>query len=250
MDQNVPTAEPTTPPVAPPKPPEPGGLVGLWRGWLRPFLVVMAVLFTFRSVVLDWNVVPSGSMKPTILEGDYIFVNKLAYDLKVPFTTQHLLSWGEPQRGDVVVFTPPGERDRYVKRVVGVPGDVLELRDNKLFVNGEPAAYEPLDPAVYRDLPPDSLAGGLFAREVVAGRGHPVRLEPDRRPTGSFAPLTVPPGHYFMMGDNRDDSKDSRSFKFVSRDRILGRVSVVAVSLDPQHGQSPRWQRFLKALSS
>jgi signal peptidase I len=219
----------------------------------------VAVLFTFRSVVLDWNVVPSGSMKPTIVEGDYIFVNKLAYDLKVPFTTHPLLAWGSPQRGDVVVFTPPGEHDRFVKRVVGVPGDRLELRDNRLFVNGEPADYEKLDPGAYQDLTPSSRAGSLtpssragswFAREVVAGRGHPIMLEPDRPARDSFAPLVVPPGRYFVMGDNRDNSQDSRYFGLVSRDRIVGRVSVVALSLDPQHGQFPRWQRFLHPLSS
>jgi len=105
---------------------------------------VALFLSLFRSMVLDWNVVPTGSMKPTILEGDYIFVNKLAYGLKVPFTSSRLFSWSEPDRGDIVVFAPPGETDRYVKRVVGLPGDRLEMRDNQLCVNGAPCRYREL----------------------------------------------------------------------------------------------------------
>jgi signal peptidase I len=231
--------EPTTPSKGP----------GLWRGWLRPFVLTLAALFVFRSVVLDWNVVPSGSMKPTILEGDYIVVNKLAFDLKVPFTGQPLLEWGNPGRGDIIVFTPPGKTERYVKRVVGVPGDVLELRDNELFVNGQRASYEPLDPGVYQDLPAQARTSGEFAREVVAGRGHPIMLHPDRPGPDSFEPLVVPPGHYFVMGDNRDNSEDSRVFGLVARERISGRVSVVALSLDPLRHRLPRWARFFHGLT-
>src|SRR5262249_25125047 len=103
-----------------------------------------------RSAVLDWNVVPTGSMNPTILEGDYILVNKLAYDIRLPFVGLSLTRCEDPARGDIVVFEPPGERDRYVKRIVGVPGDVVELRDNRLYVNGEPAEYVVFEP----ELPP------------------------------------------------------------------------------------------------
>src|SRR5262245_16450104 len=98
-------------------------------------------MFAFRSSVLDWNVVPTGSMKPTILEGDYIVVNKLAYDVRVPFLGTPLVQRASPARGDVVVFLPPGEDQLYVKRVVGVPGDVVEMRDNRLLINGRPAVY-------------------------------------------------------------------------------------------------------------
>jgi signal peptidase I len=235
--------QPTSPSPAPGAEPPPKAPPGLWRGWVRPFLLVLVGLLVFRSVVLDWNVVPSGSMKPTIVEGDYIFVDKLAYDLKVPFTSQVLLHWGGPRRGDIVVFTPPGETERYVKRVVGVPGDRLELRDNQLFVNGEPARYEPLN------APPQAQANDWLGREVVAGRGHPILLSPDRPGPDSFEPMTVPAGHYFLMGDNRDDSKDSRFFGPVARERIVGRVTRVAISLDPWHHRLPRWGRFLLSLT-
>ena len=141
-----------------------------WRNWLRPFVMVAGAMIVLRSSVLDWNVVPTGSMKPTIVEGDYILVNKLAFDLRVPLTGQRLLSWSDPQRGDIVVFDPPGERDRYVKRIVGVPGDVLELRDNCLFVNGKAAQYHALDPNGRDNDSRVAPESDWFGMEIVAGR--------------------------------------------------------------------------------
>ena len=94
----------------------------LWREEFRPLLIMALVVFAVRSSFADWNNVPTGSMKPTILEGDYVFVNKLAYDLKVPFTTLHLAEWSAPQRGDIVVFYSPKDGTRLVKRTVGLPG--------------------------------------------------------------------------------------------------------------------------------
>src|SRR5687767_15686032 len=120
-------------------------LVTFVRRQVAPFAFVVLVLLSFRSSIADWNDVPTGSMNPSILEGDRIFVNKLAYDLKVPFTTWHLAEWGEPKRGDVVVFYAPSDGIRMVKRVVGLPGDTLTLRDNRLYVNGEPADYGDAD---------------------------------------------------------------------------------------------------------
>src|SRR5262249_35490102 len=109
---------------------------GFWRSWVKPIAVVIVVMTTVRSAIADWNDVPTGSMKPSILEGDRIFVNKLAYDLKLPFTRWHLLQWGGPKRGDIVVFPSPADETRLVKRIIGTPGDCLELRDNRLLVNG------------------------------------------------------------------------------------------------------------------
>ena len=100
---------------------------------------------SFKSAIADWNIVPTGSMKPTILEGDRIFVNKLAYDLKIPYTTLHIATWGAPQRGDIVVFYSPVDGTRLVKRVVGIPGDSIAMRNNQLTINGEDIRYEPLD---------------------------------------------------------------------------------------------------------
>src|SRR5262245_51811636 len=124
----------------------------LRKSWLKPLATALIAMVTFRSAVADWNVVPTGSMKPTILEGDRIFVNKLAYDLKVPFLEQPLLEWSDPKRADIVTFRSPIDGTLFVKRVVGLPGDRIEMRDNRLFVNGKPATYGPLDPAIPQQL--------------------------------------------------------------------------------------------------
>ena len=105
-----------------------------WREWVKPLLVVVIVCTSFRSAVADWNDVPTGSMKPTILEGDRILVNKLAYDLKVPYTTWHLFEWAEPARGELVICYSPADGNRLVKRVIAVGGDHLEMRNNRLFI--------------------------------------------------------------------------------------------------------------------
>jgi signal peptidase I len=115
----------------------------LWKKEIRPLLVFALALFAVRSSLADWNDVPTGSMKPTILEGDRVFVNKLAYDLKVPFTTWHLAEWKDPQRGEIVVFFSPYDGVRLVKRVIGVPGDRIELRNDVLILNGEEVRYSP-----------------------------------------------------------------------------------------------------------
>ena len=110
----------------------------LWFEWLRPAALIAAIVLPLKSAIADWNWVPSGSMKPTIMEGDLVFVNKLAYDLKVPFTTWHIAEWSNPQRGDIVVFFSPHDGKRLVKRVIGLPGDLVELRNNALIINGRP----------------------------------------------------------------------------------------------------------------
>ncbi|MCX5683699.1 MAG: signal peptidase I [Planctomycetota bacterium] len=182
-------------------------LVRLWNGWIKPFLIILILAGAVRSAIADWNDVPTGSMKPSIIEGDRIFVNKLAYDLKVPFTLWRLARWAEPARGDVVVFFEPVHEQRYVKRVIGRPGDEIELRGNRLIVNGR----------------------------AVESRS-------------DFGPVTVPEGQYFLMGDNRDQSLDSRYFGFVERDRIVGRASRIIFSVDSGRWYAPRPERFFEKL--
>src|SRR5436853_4058429 len=114
----------------------------LWREWVRPLGLVAIIVFPLKSALADWNWVPTGSMKPTILEGDLVFVNKLAYDLKVPFTLQRLAAWDDPARDDIAVFFSPYDGQRLVKRVVAVPGDTIELRNNVLLLNGQALKYE------------------------------------------------------------------------------------------------------------
>jgi len=216
-----------------------------WREWVRPMLVMGFVLGSFRSAVADWNDVPTGSMKPTILEGDRVFVNKLAYDLKVPFTSWRLARWSEPQRGQIVVFFSPRDEKRLVKRVIGLPGERIQMRNRLLFVNGVPMPQVLLDAA---GLDAAALDGAVPSTEALGARGHPVLANLERPSMTSFGLVTVPEGSYLMMGDNRDNSFDSRFFGFVTRDRIVGEATAVALSIDWARHRA-RWERFFTRLS-
>jgi signal peptidase I len=219
-----------------------------WKKEIRPLLITALVVCAVRSSLADWNDVPSGSMRPTILEGDRIFVNKLAYDLKVPFTTWHLAAWGNPQRGDIVVFFSPHDGKRLVKRVIGQPGDTIELRDNQLVLNGTPVAYQPIAEELLRDIPAAQREGRIFASEQLPGQTHAVAGYPAAPAPRNFAPFVVPPGEYFMLGDNRDDSFDSRFYGSVKREKIVGRATAVVLSLDKGNSWLPRWQRSFSTL--
>lgn len=227
----------------------PGRARAFWD-WLRPLVLLLVALLSFRSAVADWNDVPTGSMKPTILEGDRVFVNKIAYDLKVPFTTWRLMEWADPGRGDVVVLLSPENGRRLIKRVIGLPGDVLELRGNRLHVNGEPARYEPLEGTIAERLEAEQPFRRFLAWEGVGPDRYPVMVTPALHTAlGDFGPLTVPDDQYFLMGDNRDESRDSRAIGFVPRELILGRAVAVAFSLDADEGfPFVRPGRFFEAL--
>lgn len=218
------------------------------RGWIGSLLVAFLIATSIKSAVADWYVVPTGSMKPTIVEGDRIFTNKLAYDLKLPYTTIHLASWDDPKRGDIVVFYSPTDGKRMVKRVVGIPGDVIAMRDNQLYINGERLDYQPIDQDRYAQVMAEQLAESQFYRESLPGKKHPVMMLPSRPARRSFKKIVVPEGHYYMMGDNRDNSADSRYFGFVSRKQILGRANAIVISLDIDNRYRPRWQRFFSKL--
>jgi signal peptidase I len=216
-------------------------LARLWHDWVKPLSVVLLVLGSFRSAIADWNDVPTGSMKPTILEGDRVFVNKLAYDLRVPFTRIRLGAWARPERGDIVVLDSPHDGKRLVKRVIGIPGDRVEMRRYRLIINGTAADYEIAAP------PRPGL--GHLVRETIDGRSHLILATPERPAMPSFEPVTVPPECYIVMGDNRDNSFDSRFFGYVTRDRIMGEVTSVVLSFDLDHYFLPRFGRFFSRLS-
>lgn len=219
-----------------------------WREWLKPGLVIVLVTTALRSALADWNDVPTGSMKPSILEGDRVWVNKLAYDLKVPFTTWHLAEWSDPQRGEVVVFFSPANGQRLVKRVIGLPGDTVELRDNRLFLNGRAVDYDPLDTVIVNAIPAVQQSRHAFASERLTERRHPVMATPALPARRSFGPTAIPAGHYFMLGDNRDNSLDSRYFGPVPREQIVGRSTAVVLSFDRERWFAPRWARCFTAI--
>jgi len=210
---------------------------------IRIFLLMVLIVSSLRSALADWNDVPTGSMKPTIEVGDRVVVNKLAYDLKIPFTTINIFKWADPGRGDIVVLFSPADGTRLVKRVVATPGDTVAMYNNQLFINGKPAMWSPLMSA-------DDQEQGLtfVADESLGGRSHKVMLTPQVPAVRSFAPTKVPPASYFVLGDNRDNSNDSRFIGFIGRKRIVGRATAVAFSLDRDHHWTPRLNRFFKKL--
>ena len=225
-------------------------LLKIWREW-RGFVLFVAVMLVFRSAIADWNQVPSGSMKPSILDGDRIVVDKLAYDLRVPFTLTRLAQWSDPERGDVVTFPNPEDDRLFVKRVVGIPGDVVEMRRNQLIINGEKATYTPLSTQEVAELPIAGAKSYRFFYEDVLGSKRIVMLNAysDAR-WSTFGPHTIAPGRYWMMGDNRDNSRDSRAegIGLIDRERIVGRAHAIAFSVDYDQYYAPRLERFFTDL--
>lgn len=214
----------------------------MWQEY-RGLLLFISLMFVFRSVVADWNTVPTGSMQPTIVEGDRIWVDKMAYDLRIPFT--HISVWhrGEPQRGDIVVFDSARADKRMVKRVIGLPGDVVAMVNNRLSINGMPLDYAP-DHAI------TGIEGSLAFDEQLPERDHPIYLRPgERTPLSNFGPVQVPEGQFLVLGDNRDRSADSRVYGFIPRNEIVGRSRSVVMSLDYDDYYLPRSERFLIPLA-
>ncbi len=211
---------------------------------IRIFVLMILIVSSLRSALADWNDVPTGSMKPTIQEGDRVVVNKLAYDLKVPFTTIDIVKWDDPERGDIVVLFSPVDGTRLVKRVVAIPGDKVEMRDNQLFVNGRIAKQSPIGMGSTEDAGPVSIVD-----EDLYGHNHKVMLTPEIPAVRSFGPVTVPAGNYFVLGDNRDNSNDSRFIGFIERRRIVGKAVAVAFSLDRSRWFIPRMDRFFEGLN-
>src|SRR6185436_2816195 len=180
-----------------------------------------------------------------ILPGDRIVVNKLAYGLRVPFTHTWLARWDDPSAGEIVIFASPKDGTRLVKRVIAGPGDTIELRNNLLVINGVAQAYSPLTASSLETVSERFKAGRAFATEQLAGHSHAVESIPQiANAMRDFGPVTLPADQYFMMGDSRDNSVDSRYFGFVPVETVVGRSSAVAISLDRERWFVPRWGRW------
>ena len=215
-----------------------GALLKAWREY-RGFAVFIVLMAIFRSALADWNVVPTGSMKPTIVEGDRILVNKLAYDFNVPLTHVSLYRFADPRRGDIVVFDSTAADTRLVKRVIGLPGDTVEMRDNRLTINGIAARYSGVEYA----------ADARFAIESYLDMSHRIELaRTGATRFSTFGPVKVPKDHYLVLGDNRDNSADSRFYGFIPRDEIVGNAKTVVLSLDYDDYYIPRADRFFHPL--
>lgn len=216
------------------------------KTWLRHNRgsLVFLLLFAFlRTALADWNPIPSGSMRPTLLEGDVVLVNRVAYDFKLPLSDITLVRLGEPQRGDVVTFSSPADGVRLIKRLVALPGDVVEMRAERLFINGSAAQYSD----VHAVAEPTAFGGteaATRAIERIKGSERGVQFLPAVPARRDFRPLVVPEDSYFVLGDNRDNSADSRYIGFVPRRLLIGRAHHIVVSVDIVQGWLPRLERI------
>ncbi|MFT4614922.1 MAG: signal peptidase I [Bacteroidia bacterium] len=188
--------------------------------YARSFFPVLLVVFVLRSFLVEPFQIPSSSMVPTLLVGDYILVNKYTYGVRLPVVRNKVLSLNAPQRGDVMVFFPPHMNETYfIKRVVGLPGDTVTYRNKRLYVNGEPLVEEPMD------APPGWPARYRLSRETLGESEHLTQVDSLRNPRD--VSVVVKPGHYFMMGDNRDNSSDSRVWGQVPERDIVGKAFAI-----------------------
>ena len=189
--------------------------------YARSFFPVLAVVLVLRSFLYEPFQIPSSSMVPTLEVGDYILVDKFSYGLRLPVTRTKILDVGEPERGDVMVFFPPHQNDTYyIKRVIGVPGDRVVYRNKQLTVNGQPVRQEWL-----AELPSGRYTVKMGREELPGSDGHLMQTD-NRRGPRNFS-IVVKPGHYFMMGDNRDNSSDSRVWGQVPERDIVGKAVAI-----------------------
>jgi len=216
----------------------------LLRDWTRSVAVALVLFVLIRAFVVEAFKIPTSSMENTLLVGDFLLVNKAAYGSRIPGTDFHVPALEEPAHGDVVVFHPPHEPEKnYVKRVVGLPHDTLEMRGKQLYRNGEPVdePYARHDDDRGDTVHPDMRwqSGYLIAATPSYDTESPApRYQPTR---DNWGPLVVPDGHYFMLGDNRDNSEDSRYWGFVERDAIRGQPWVVYFSSEHRAEEGASW---------
>lgn len=216
------------------------------KHWLksnRGFIIFLFCFGFFRLAVADWNPIPSGSMRPTLLEGDVVLVDRTAYDLKLPLTDISILATGSPRRGDVVTFTSPRDGTRLIKRLVALPGDSVAMRDDVLYINGRAADYLDLT-EIQEPSEQGAATVALRATEQADGHRRSVQFLRDVPAARSFDPVVVPPDHYFFLGDNRDNSADSRYIGFVPRRLLIGRAHHILASADIKGDWLPRPARI------
>ncbi|MFI4937572.1 MAG: signal peptidase I [Candidatus Berkiellales bacterium] len=209
--------------------------------YAKAFFPILLIVFILRSFLVEPYRIPTGSMKPTLLEGDFILVNKFVYGVRLPLFGTKVFHTQEPKRGDILVFRYPNEPSvNYIKRVIGVPGDKIRYEDKKLTVNGQLMPQSYLGMAI--DTDPDGRSWNVqHFNENLGSLTHELYTH-----AGVMSPAeeeTVPPGMYFVMGDNRDKSGDSRLWGFVPEHLILGKAFFIWLSWDPV-AKDIRWGRM------
>jgi signal peptidase I len=209
----------------------------------RSFFPVVLGVLLIRSFLYEPFRIPSSSMMPTLRVGDFIFVSKFSYGLRLPVLNTEIMELGRPERGDVAVFRLPADPGtNYIKRVVGVPGDIVAVRDKRLWINGQPVPLEVTDETVRVE------CGGFWfdarlAHETLDGENHEVYLGGQRDRPSPFLDRPVPQGQYLVMGDNRDCSRDGRIIGYIPADHLVGRAVRIWMNWDGEAGR-PLWHRI------
>jgi signal peptidase I len=216
-----------------------------YKEWIEPFLIAAIVALFIRQFIVEAFKIPSGSMIPTLTIGDHLLVNKFVYGPRIPFTDTRIFHWKVPKRGDIIVFKYPENEDKnFIKRVVGLPGDKIEIKNGKLLINDQPVQVTEI--GTYNDK--ESSAGfpyyekpKLLDEQLGTVKHHILYM---RDQTGyNFGPKIVPPESVFVMGDNRDNSQDSRVWGFVKYNKILGKALIIYWSWDG-NDRWVRWERI------
>ncbi len=224
----------------------------LYKEYLEALAIAVIVALILRMFVVQAFRIPTGSMKDTLMVGDFLLVNKFVYGIRTPdrlpgtrVEIPHIRfpAFKQPRRGDIIIFEYPRDKTiDYIKRCIGLPGDTIEIRNNTVYINGRPEGVQELIDTKY-----DPREEATFAYYRVAlenGARYTIRKRADGRTNGRhYGPVIVPPGHYFMMGDNRDNSSDSRYWGFMPQDNILGKALIIYFSFD-KYRLNPTWNVF------
>lgn len=239
---------------------------GKWREYAESLFVALLIAFFIRSFVIEAFKIPSSSMTPTLVVGDHIFVNKFIYGLRIPLTKKKIVHFRNPKRGEAIVFIYPLDEGKdFIKRVVGLPGDSIQIRGDDVLVNGEKIDRQPIriDPSQNPQSPrlrviPDAAANEVHVASIPVFPGwrdfsyfveslgsehHLVQFDAGR--SYDSRDFIVPTGHLFVMGDNRDNSSDSRDWGFVPLENVKGKAMFVWLSIDTDR-KTLRWDRFGK----
>ncbi|MDA8098380.1 MAG: signal peptidase I [Nitrospiraceae bacterium] len=215
-----------------------------YKEWIEPFLIAAVIALFIRQFVVEAFKIPSGSMIPTLAVGDHLLVNKFVYGPRIPFVDSRIFSWYLPKRGDIIVFRYPGDEDKnFIKRIIGLPGDKIQIVNGTLMINDEPVRITPSSPPADASVEQGQSGTPRFYREQLGTVSHEIQYLYDQAQRND-GPWLVPPESVFVMGDNRDNSQDSRVWGFVKFDKILGKALIIYWSWDGEQGRLLRWNRI------
>ncbi len=210
------------------------------REYAEALTIAILLALFIRTFIIQAFKIPSGSMKSTLLVGDHLLVNKFIYGIKIPFMDKFIIQFKKPERGDVVVFKyPENESMDFIKRIIGIAGDTIEIKNDQLYINNKKIETKLV--GKYSD---DEMRNADVYEETIDNKKHKILNQPDKPGNEYFGPVTVPPGHIFVMGDNRDNSQDSRKWDtthYVKLEKIKGKALIIYWSW-------PHWDRFLNII--